>query len=57
MSSAQKIVAIVVVSLIHGAYAADEDRFRVIETGMETRDGVNLRTFVYLPLGGGRSPY
>ena len=56
MSSAQKIVAIVVVSLIHGAYAADEDRFRVIETGMETRDGVNLRTFVYLPLGEGPFP-
>jgi putative CocE/NonD family hydrolase len=39
-----------------GTQAADEDRFRVIETGMETADGVNLRTFVYLPIGAGPFP-
>ena len=33
-----------------------QERFRVIETGMETRDGINLKTFVYLPVGEGPFP-
>jgi putative CocE/NonD family hydrolase len=33
-----------------------QERFRVIETGMETRDGVALKTFVYLPGGNGPFP-
>jgi putative CocE/NonD family hydrolase len=56
MKPSRAILAFAFVALAHAVCGAQETRFRVIETGMETRDGVNLRTFVYLPSGEGPFP-
>ncbi len=49
-------LASMVITLNVSLQSHAQERFRVIETGMETRDGVNLKTLVYLPNGGGPFP-
>ncbi|MDH3420458.1 MAG: CocE/NonD family hydrolase [Gammaproteobacteria bacterium] len=47
---------LVFIGLAMATIGQAQERFRIIETGMETRDGVNLKTFVYLPADEGPFP-